>query len=241
MTLAPLANLLAVSTPDPDELNLLSSEIEASSGFDPPWSPAPGWLVALGRLSGTTADDEPLRVAGLAFAEGRARVGASGRSWDAVARLVDERPGNLDELPGDFGMVRFHPSGETTVVRSAGGLVPFYIAGGGERWTIATTMAQLLRFHPGALQIDPLINAIWTSGYDAAPDRRTFVAGVKVLGRGEYVRLRRSGPEFGPWWEPRRDVTPRASPEHAERLRSALIATLERELDPDGENLLALS
>ncbi len=130
-------------------------------------------------------------------------MGASGRSWDEVARLVSERPESLDELPGDFGLMHFRPTGEATVVRSAGGLVPFYVAGEGERWTVATTMAHLLRFHTGPLEIDPLINAIWTSGYDAAPDRRTFVAGVKVLGRGEYVRLGAGAPAFGRWWDPR--------------------------------------
>ena len=241
MSLRPLANLVAVSSPDPDELRQLRERITKSQLFDPPWSPAPGWLVAASRLPGTAPDDEPVRAAGLAFAQGRDELGASGRSWDEITRLVSERPERLDELPGDFGLVQFMPNGEATVVRSAGGLVPFYVAGEGERWTVATTMAHLLRFHTGPLKIDPLINAIWTSGYDAAPDRRTFVAGVKVLGRGEYVRLGRGRPAFGRWWEPREAAVPRASADHAERLRSALVGTSERELDPDGENLLALS
>ncbi len=190
---------------------------------------------------GTTPDPDAVRAAGLAFAQGRDEVGMAGQSWEEVARMVSERPERLEELPGDFGFIRVQPTGEATVVRSAGGLVPFYVAGRGGRWTVATTMANLLRFHPGPLGIDPLINAIWTSGYDAAPDRRTFVAGVKVLGRGEYVRLGAGKAEFGRWWDPRRTAEPRPSPEHAERLRSALVDTLERELDPDGENLLALS
>ena len=241
MSLRPLANVVAVASPDPAELRAARERIEGSGEFDPPWSLAPGRLAAVARLPGTTPDGEPVRASGLVFAQGRDEVAASGRAWDEVARLVAERPESVGELPGDFGLLCFGPSGETTVVRSAGGLVPFYVAGAGERWTVSTTLAHMLRFHWEELELDPLINAIWTTGYDAAPDRRTFVSGVRVLGRGEYVRLGGPRPEFGRWWHPRRGATPRAAPDHAERLRSALVGTLERELDPGGENLLALS
>jgi asparagine synthase (glutamine-hydrolysing) len=178
---------------------------------------------------------------GLAFAQGRDEIAASDLEWDQVASLVSERPERLPELPGDFGLLHVSRTGEATVVRSASGLVPFYIAGGGERWTVATTLQAMLRFHPEDLELDPLVNAIWTSGYDAAPDRRTFLAGVRVLGRGEFLRLGGERAGFGRWWQPRRSGEPRPAPDHAERLRTALISTLERELDPNGGNLLALS
>ena len=69
----------------------------------------------------------------------------------------------------------------------------------------------------------------------------------------------RSSPASGLWaaantfaWGPGRQVSvsgggpgsgrrPRPADEHAERLRTALLGTLERETDPDGGNLLALS
>ena len=241
MSLRPLANLLAVATPDPAELLAVRERIEASGAFDPPWSPAPGRLVAVSRLPGSSPDGEPVRAAGLAFAQGRDELAASGLGWEEVGRLIAERPETLDQLPGDFGLVHFRPTGEATVVRSAGGLVPFYVAGDGERWTVATTLEHLLRFHTEELGLDPLVNAILTSGYDAAPDRRTFVAGVRLLGRGEYVRLGGGRAAFGRWWDPREGAVPRPAADHAERLRSALLGTLERELDPGGENLLALS
>ena len=241
MSLRPLANLLAVATPDPGELGAVRERVEASGAFDSPWSPAPGLLVAISRLPGSSPDGEPVRAAGLALAQGRDELSASGRGWEEVGRLVAERPESLDGLPGDFGLMHFLPSGQATVVRSAAGLVPFYVAGEGERWTVATTLAHLLRFHTGDLELDPLVNAILTSGYDASPDRRTFVAGVRLLGRGEYVRLGSGRAVFGRWWDPRRGGEPRPAADHAERLRAALLGTLERELDPQGGNLLALS
>ena len=91
------------------------------------------------------------------------------------------------------------------------------------------------------LGLDPLLNAIWTSGSEAAPDHRTFVAGALVAGRGEYVRLSGALPVFARYWDPRRGVRPRPAPDHAPRLRSALLRTLERDLDPEGGNLLTLS
>ncbi len=137
-----------------------------------------------------------------------------------------EEPDRLERVDGDFGFAAFEPAGAVTVVRSASGLVPFYIAGDGDRVTVATSLALILRFHPAPLELDPLVNAIWTSGYDAAPDRRTFLAGVRVLGRGEYVRLGAGPARFGTWWRPWERATPRPADEHAERLRAALIGTL---------------
>jgi hypothetical protein len=123
VSLPPLANLLALATPDPAELGAAREAVEADDAFDPPWSPAPGWLVAASRLPGSSPDGEPVRGAGLAFAHGRDEVAASGRSWEDVARLVAERPGELAALPGDFGLLHVGPHGDATVVRSAGGLV----------------------------------------------------------------------------------------------------------------------
>jgi asparagine synthase (glutamine-hydrolysing) len=241
VSLRPLANLIAVATPHPDEFRAARARIEASGDFDPPWSPAPGRLIATSRLPGAAPDRGPLRLAGLAVAQGRDELAGSGRDWNEIADLVADHPERLHELPGDFGLILVRPAGEATVVRSAGGLVPFYVAGSGERWTVSTTLDAMIRFHPDDLDLDPLVNGIWTSGYDAAPDRRTFLAAARVLGRGEYVRLHELRPRFGRWWRPRDAGDPKPSRDHPERLRAALISTLERELDPNGDNLLTLS
>ena len=189
MSRPPLANLVAVRSPDPEELRRSRDAMSEDAGLDQPWGPAPGWVTASSRFHGSSPDGEGVRNAGLAFAQGRDEIERSGMASYEVARLVAERPGSIESLPGDFGLIRFGQDGQATVVRSAGGLVPFYVAG--ERG--ALDRRDDPRPHdplrPGDLRLDPLINAIWASGYDAAPDRRTFLAGVQVLGRGEYASL----------------------------------------------------
>lgn len=239
--LHPLADLVALSRHDPAELLTARAQIDRTAGFDRSWAPAEGWVLAARRLPGTSPDPDGLRDAGLAFAQGRDQVIADGRAPADVAELLARRPERLESLPGDFGLIHVGTEGVATVVRSAAGLVPFYAALGSSGWTVATTLELILRFHPDELELDPLVNAIWTSGYDAAPDRRTFVSGVSVLGRGEYARISGERATYRSWWDPRRDAVPRPAPDHAERLRSSLLGTLERELDPGGENLLALS
>src|SRR5881396_631447 len=49
-------------------------------------------------------------------------------------------------LSGDFGFVRFRPDGAATVVRSAGGLVPFYLSRAGSRVAIGTRLGDFVRF-----------------------------------------------------------------------------------------------
>ena len=241
MSRPPLANLVAVFSPDPEEPRRSRDAMSVDPGLDEPWDPAPGWVTASSRFHGSTPDGQGVRNAGLAFAQGRDEIERSGMASYEVARLVAERPGSIESLPGDFGLIRFGHDGQATVVRSAGGLVPFYVVGSEGRWTVATTLDLIIRFGPAELRLDPLINGIWASGYDAAPDRRTFLRGVRVLGRGEYAVLGNGAPAFDSWWKPYERIAPRRSADHAPRLRSALIGTLERELDPGEGNLLALS
>lgn len=244
-SLPPLADLVAVRSPDPAELYAIQAELAADDVFSPPWEPAPGVIAASRAFVGSREPaGDAVRRAGLLFAQGLDTALTPARDAAAIAELAAQHPQRLAEIPGDFGFVAFAPGGEATIVRSASGLVPFYIAAEGERWTVTTSLELMLRFHPGELAPDALVNAIWTSGYDAAPDRRTFLEGVRVLGRGEYAQLdpsAGSAPAFGAWWTPWAGPEPTPADEHAERLRTALLRTLERELDPDGGNLLALS
>ena len=241
MNRPPLANLVAVASPDPAELRRVSDSMSQDDRLDESWSPASGWVAASSRFHGSSPDSDAVREAGLAFAQGRDEIENANLGWNEVARLLADRPGSLEDLPGDFGLIRFGSDGRTTVVRSAGGLIPFYVAGGGGRWAVTTTLDLMIRFGPADLRFDPLINAIWASGYDAAPGRRTFLGGVQILGRGEYASLGGGEPAFGRWWAPHERIAPQRSDEHPGRLRAALVGTLERELDPGEGNLLALS
>ncbi len=131
MSRPPLANLVAVFSPDPEEPHRSRDAMSVDPGLDEPWDPAPGWVTASSRFHGSTPDPQGVRNAGLAFAQGRDEIERSGMASYEVARLVAERPDSIESLPGDFGLIRFGHDGQATVVRSAGGLVPFYIAGSG--------------------------------------------------------------------------------------------------------------
>ncbi|MBN2305455.1 MAG: hypothetical protein JXQ72_13300, partial [Anaerolineae bacterium] len=204
-------------------------------------------------------DNDLTRQYGLAFAEGRdLLIENSGRDpGDAltqVAQLADEHPDRLATLPGDFGFIRLRPHGDATVVRSCGGLVPFYLwqkpsahcqgEGSGVRVAIATRLGDFVRYLPDEFRLDPLVNAIWACSWPLFPHNRTFLAGVTILPRGHFARL--NGQTYAePYWHPRPAhlayPTPAQAREHAERLRSILIEKLTRDLDPDDGNLLTLS
>ena len=248
MTLPPLANLFAVCDRDPRLLDALEEELTAGADFDVVWRPAPGWVAAAAPLPGSEADSEHVRSHGFAFMEGRDRL-EEGREpgWlERLGELCDHSPDRLGERPGDFTLVRFRPDGSALAVRSAGGKVPLYLHrrdGGG--LAVGTLLNYFPRLLPGEFHADPLVNASWARALSSSfIDGRTFVEGVSILPRGSHTELSPEGPpRTGVYWDPRPDVgeTPEPSPEHARELRTVLIDALERELDPEGSNLLLLS
>lgn len=251
MSRPPLANLFAVSADDPSILDSVEADIAGSGEFAEVWRPAQGWLAASRLLPGSERDGDVVRDSGLAFAEGRDAVSVESRRdprhvFREVATKTDRSPEHLARLPGDFGFARFRDGGSATVVRSCGDLVPFYLRCTGRCAAIATRLGDLVRYFPAESDLDPLVNAIWTTGHGFFPDGRTFLAGVSILARGHFARLERGRPAvFGRYWDPRTnslrfpsDVLAR---EHAERLRALLMERLTRDLDPEGGNLLTLS
>ena len=242
MSLPPLANLLALHDPDPLALERVAADLASGGEFDEVWRPAPTWIAAIAPLPGGDVDGETTRQRGLAFAEGRFAVGRAERA----ASMVDSRPEGLAALSGDFGFIRFHPDGAATVVRSCGGLVPFYLWQAGRCACVATRLTDLVHHLPDEPRLDPLINAVWTTGHGVFPDHRTFIAGVSILGRGCFARLDPpDAPRVRQYWDPRPSrlerPTPQRTTEHAERLRALLIEKLARDLDPQDGNLLTLS
>jgi asparagine synthetase B (glutamine-hydrolysing) len=245
----PLANLFAVADPSPANLDAYETDLAASGEFGRVWRPAPGWVAAIAPLPGTTVDELLFDRYPIAFVEGRDVVVESG-ARDTAARLeqvaatADEWPDSLSRLPGDFGFVGFRPRGEATVVRSCGGLVPFYLSEAGGCRMLATRIGDIVRFGPNEPELDPLVTAIWASSWIMMPDRRTFLTGVSLLPPGHYARIGDT-PQVARYWRPRPQAyvepTPARRREHAERLRGSVLQTLERDLDPGDGNLLTLS
>jgi asparagine synthetase B (glutamine-hydrolysing) len=246
LTLPPLANLFAVADGDPGALDRLEERLVADGGFERVWRPAPGWVAAHAPLPDSDPEPDALSAAGFAFTEGRDRLGGGDDTgWlERLAELCDRSPERLGELPGDFGFVRFRADGTALAVRSAGGRVPLYLHArtpGGV--AIGTLLDYFPRLLPGRFRADPLVNASWARALTGKfIGGRTFVADISVLARGSHTEV---GPDRPPrtsvHWDPRHDESPEPSPEHARELRRIMLEYLERELDPEGRNLLFFS
>jgi asparagine synthetase B (glutamine-hydrolysing) len=245
--LRPMANLFAVADRDPGFLDQTAERLSAAEGFDLVWRPAPGWVAAQALLPESEPDGEAVRARGFAFTEGRDRIQPDGDvdRLERTAELSDCACERLDELPGDFGFVRFRADGTALAVRSCGGRVPLYLhRGEGGRLALGTLLNYFPRLLPTTFRADPLINA----GWDRAPlrfiDGRTFVERVSILPRASATELAVNRvPRTVIYWDPRPDLDDELepSPEHPRELRRILLETLSLELDPGGRNLLALS
>jgi asparagine synthetase B (glutamine-hydrolysing) len=238
--LPPQANLFGFWDEDPRVVADVRRHLERENDFATVWTPADGWVAASMPLPYGREPAETNRA--LAFAEGADVVGA----LDRVIKLADEAPDRLDELPGDFGFIRFRPRGEATVVRSAAGLVPFYIRSTPTRVAISTLIGDLVKYDPTTARFDSLTCAMWASANGMFPDGRSFVLDVRVVRRGHSeVLLSGRPPTSVRYWDPRpaRHVEHDfdAHAERARLLRSELIGGLERNLHAGGGNLVTLS
>ena len=209
------------------------------------WRPAAGWVTAASPLPDGDPDGEEVRHHRLAFAEGRDVLERHlSKDFHELVDRADLNPERLASLPGDFGFIRFRPGGEATVVRSCGGLVPFYLKQTGSGWAIATRLGDMVRYLPDEPRLDPLVNGIWATGWGMFPDNRTFLEGVTILDPGHFARLSRQS-QAACYWNPRPNQIPSPTPAHArahaEMLRALLITKLDRDLDPEDGNLLTLS
>lgn len=248
MSLPPLANFFALREPDPVRRHETLARLGARSEFAFIWEPAPDWLGALAPLPGGVPDSNEVRALGFVFSEGRDRIAGHERvDVQALSRLRDmtaQRPHDLVNCPGDFGFLSFGKDGGVTSVRSCGGLVPLYYALDGERIAVATRLEYIVRFAGRDFALDPLVNAICAGGGDLVPEGRTFFVGISALHKGHYVHLSPGTPARPrAYWDPRpqheSDLV--RGTERPRILRELLLHNLERELDPNGDNLLSLS
>jgi asparagine synthetase B (glutamine-hydrolysing) len=243
VSLPPLANLFAAYDPDPQSLAALERDLRTSGEFRSVSRPSPGWVVAKSPLAGGEGGDGALLGGALEFVEGEDVV--CDRLLE-LCRLSDRAPERLAQLPGDFGFIRLRSDGSATVVRSCGGLVPFYFTRAGDRLAVSTRLGDFVRYLPEEPRLDALANAVWTSGWGLFPDGRTFLDSVSILDRGCFAQLAPGRSiTTNRYWDPRpRSLEPPSgarAEEHAQRLRALLLAKLARDLDPDGGNLLTLS
>lgn len=248
MTLPPQCNLFAVRDEDPAVLQALERRL-LGQGFASVWRPTRNWLVGMAPLPHGLPDGSDTLSAGLVFAEGRDEVSGTLAAPPAAplaraAQLVDQSPTALAQLPGNFGFLRFRSDGSVTAVRSCSGRVPFYWWSRGTRLVISTRLHFFPQLISETFELDAFVNAVWTAGHCLFPDGRTFLTGVRCVERGGYATFtcEATNPTTGTYWPPVPvDPLPTPDPEHPARLRELLIRTLQRDLHPDGGNLLTLS
>lgn len=245
MTLPALANVVAIRDAVPERLEGARRRLSRLKELSFVMEPAPDWLVAIGELPHGPPPDAAALKAGLIVAEGRDRLThARGRAWYVhVIDLIERRPRDLGELPGDFAVLHVDPDGEATVVSSCAGIVPWYRLERGGRLMLATRLEYFPTLLDEELELDPLVTAQWACGVLGFPDGRTFIRGVSRLERGSALRIRRAGatPAFAYWHPEVQARTPRSLPELAEAMRGILVARLEADLSPRAGNLLTLS
>lgn len=247
--LPPLTNLIAAWTPDPARAADLEERLRQAEGARV-LRPAPGWVVSQADLPKSPPAGAEWASAGWFFAEGRQRFenpSARAALEDSLARAGAGDHRAIAELPGDFGFVRLGPAGQLTVVRSCGGLVPFYVWDHDDGMVVSTTATPLVTLAGHDLEPDPVVTAIWLTGWPCFPRNRSHLAGVQVLGKGESFNWQRGRPGSVNryWFPPSRADVPRPTPatmdEHARELRAELVDGLRANLDPAGDNLLSHS
>jgi asparagine synthetase B (glutamine-hydrolysing) len=254
MSLLPsLANIFGYYDPDPDRRQRVREAAEVSGELERLASPHEGWIVGWKCLPDSNPFGRELTSYGLAFAEGRDRLagdnaagGKQAATWERLANTVTSAPAELARFSGDFSFVHFRPRGQASLVRSCGGLAPFYFWQDGGRKAVTTFYTWFVRFLPCQFELDPLPSAIWAMGHAIFPDNRTFLKGVSIVPRGHCVTLGGSDTfSITEYWDPRPARLPRitrhSQREHADCLRHILFDKLETELHPSGGNLLTLS
>jgi asparagine synthetase B (glutamine-hydrolysing) len=198
-----------------------------------------GWLVGERPLPGSPAARcvQPE----LTVWEGEGELLSSGLQSEPIDGLAER----VRRLQGEVGFARLEPSGRFLITRSAGGLVPVYVARDAESVCIATSFEDLLRHRQTEPRADAMVQALWSEGNAAFPDQRTFFEGVQNIPRGHVAVGDLGVFALSTYWDPRPahiDVPgPTLARAHAEEFRAALLAALTATLSPDEPNLLTLS
>lgn len=163
--------------------------------------------------------------------------------WRHASPGADE----LDSQSGDFTFACFGEFGRVRVVRAAAGVAPIYLWQAWGEAAFATRLGDIARFLPQAPKLDRLALAISSSWFPWFVDGRTFLENTRALEAGhaaDWEPGRRWRPRA--WWLGLRAPMP-ARPslervrEHSDRLRTALISSVDAGVSADGATLVTFS
>ncbi|HVL80200.1 MAG TPA: asparagine synthase-related protein, partial [Actinomycetota bacterium] len=227
-----LLNVFAVQVADPARREPARRKLRQLEGVTSVSDGPAGWLVAVAPLD---ESGPPESTDTIVFESDEPSLPSGGPLDPTVLGSRGHR---------DVGVLKLAPGEDDAIaVRSCGGLVPAYWAATPDGWAVGTRLTYFARYLPDP-RLDPLQNAVWLTGHPASIEGRTFLSGVSVVRRGEFVRLRGRSAERRRYWDPRPPSVSRPDPQtaaaHASQLRTCLITALERDLAPQG-NVLSLS
>ncbi len=244
MNLTPLANITAVLCTDEAELADYGDRLTRQYGEV--HKPAPGWVLGIQPVRGSSADHPEAVAAGIVFMEGRdsmlsrhptaAEIETARRQLLKPGQFVATRPDDLGAMVFDHHSVN--------IVRSVSGRVPTYVRRVSPSTILVSTLlsAQVTIGH--AAEIDALPLCLGASTGAIFPDRRTPLKGVQTIPPGCTCRLTPSGQTIRNYWEPPQPIAQPPEDDvlsRQEMFRDRLIAVLRSELDPHAETLIALS
>ena len=250
MSLPPLADVYALVGASPDECLRQMHRLQ-QLGYRVTASTRPGALLAERPLPHSAALPSVVLEAGFAFAQGaRQTLGdsLSPAGLDHLKALCRQPEALAERLSGDFGFVQLDAlSGALLIVRSCGGLVPFYV------WThkgvtvVSTRSHELARVGGWRGEPDPLATALAINSYSVFPDHRAHLKGVHALEIGEACRVSPTGDlQWIRYWHPQ-ELAPSKRPGKAEidarqqAFRQILLDGLKTNLHPQHGNLISLS
>lgn len=229
---SPLGNVFFFRSQDPAARHRVAQRLRESPGIS--LHTGDDWVLGVECLPGPPMPVRKIRGAWIVVAEGGDLI-----SDEDLRRWMAGQEEELAWLTGDAAFLVITEN--TVVVRSCGGLVPWYTSFETDRDVVSTRIAYLWRFLD-EVRIDRLVFAALSVDGSTMPDRRSPVEGFRALEAGHLEHAQRGRVRRVDYWRPL-SLVDRDLPdgeivgEIARRLRAAI----DRDWSPTGRTLLGMS
>lgn len=142
---------------------------------------------------------------------------------------------------GQLGGAVINSVDEALLVRSVSGIVPWYYTDLAAGFAASTSLNLLTQLRLASSRLDEVGIATMATGLGSAPTGRTTIKGVRLLARGEALRVTEKASRCSRYWDPRSAGRPSADTDMPVAFRGALIDRLDDDLRGARLNLISLS